>query len=40
MQEKHTSIHPRWQFWVDRGCTFTHIMRRHPGGWLVTHKLL
>jgi 5-oxoprolinase (ATP-hydrolysing) len=29
-----------WQFWVDRGGTFTDIVARRPDGWLVTHKLL
>jgi 5-oxoprolinase (ATP-hydrolysing) len=31
---------PRWQFWVDRGGTFTDIVARRPDGKLVTHKLL
>ncbi|MES2264591.1 MAG: hydantoinase B/oxoprolinase family protein [Pseudomonadota bacterium] len=36
-----TSHHPlRWQFWVDRGGTFTDIVARRPDGKLVTHKLL
>ena len=30
----------RWQFWVDRGGTFTDIVARRPDGVLVTHKLL
>jgi len=30
----------RWQFWVDRGGTFTDIVGRHPDGRLMTHKLL
>jgi len=30
----------RWQFWVDRGGTFTDIVGRKPDGSLVTHKLL
>lgn len=30
----------KWQFWVDRGGTFTDIVARRPDGWLVTHKLL
>ncbi len=30
----------RWQFWVDRGGTFTDIVGRRPDGSLVTHKLL
>jgi 5-oxoprolinase (ATP-hydrolysing) len=29
-----------WQFWIDRGGTFTDIVGRHPGGHLVTAKLL
>ena len=31
---------PRWQFWIDRGGTFTDIVGRRPDGSLVTHKLL
>ncbi|HUH60989.1 MAG TPA: hydantoinase B/oxoprolinase family protein [Candidimonas sp.] len=30
----------RWQFWVDRGGTFTDIVGRRPDGTLLTHKLL
>ncbi len=30
----------RWQFWVDRGGTFTDIVAKKPDGSLVTHKLL
>ncbi len=30
----------RWQFWIDRGGTFTDIVARAPGGALSTHKLL
>ena len=29
-----------WQFWVDRGGTFTDIVGRKPDGSLITHKLL
>jgi 5-oxoprolinase (ATP-hydrolysing) len=29
-----------WQFWVDRGGTFTDVVARRPDGGLVTHKLL
>ena len=32
--------HARWQFWIDRGGTFTDIVARRPDGTLVTHKLL
>ncbi|MGB6056320.1 MAG: hydantoinase/oxoprolinase N-terminal domain-containing protein, partial [Burkholderiaceae bacterium] len=31
---------PRWQFWIDRGGTFTDIVARRPDGTLLTHKLL
>ena len=31
---------PRWQFWIDRGGTFTDVVGRRPDGTLVTHKLL
>ena len=29
-----------WQFWIDRGGTFTDIVARKPDGQLLTHKLL
>src|SRR5947207_5928208 len=29
-----------WQFWIDRGGTFTDIVARAPDGALSTHKLL
>jgi 5-oxoprolinase (ATP-hydrolysing) len=29
-----------WQFWIDRGGTFTDIVARRPDGRLATHKLL
>jgi 5-oxoprolinase (ATP-hydrolysing) len=29
-----------WQFWIDRGGTFTDVIGRMPDGSLVTHKLL
>jgi 5-oxoprolinase (ATP-hydrolysing) len=31
---------PRWQFWIDRGGTFTDVVGRRPDGTLLTHKLL
>lgn len=49
MQQDHTksiraterkSTAGRWQFWIDRGGTFTDIVARRPDGVLVTHKLL
>jgi len=30
----------RWQFWIDRGGTFTDVVARRPDGRLLTHKLL
>ena len=35
-----TASDGRWQFWVDRGGTFTDIVARKPNGELITHKLL
>jgi 5-oxoprolinase (ATP-hydrolysing) len=29
-----------WDFWIDRGGTFTDVVGRHPDGMLVPHKLL
>ncbi|OGA79885.1 MAG: 5-oxoprolinase [Betaproteobacteria bacterium RIFCSPLOWO2_12_FULL_65_14] len=29
-----------WQFWIDRGGTFTDVVARRPDGGLLTHKLL
>ena len=31
---------PGWQFWIDRGGTFTDVVARRPDGALVTRKLL
>ncbi|HEY3047422.1 MAG TPA: hydantoinase B/oxoprolinase family protein [Polaromonas sp.] len=30
----------RWQFWIDRGGTFTDVVAKKPDGSLITHKLL
>ncbi|WP_394821573.1 hydantoinase B/oxoprolinase family protein [Pendulispora albinea] len=30
----------RWQFWIDRGGTFTDVVARNPEGRIFTHKLL
>ena len=35
-----TQAQSRWQFWIDRGGTFTDIVARRPDGALLTHKLL
>jgi 5-oxoprolinase (ATP-hydrolysing) len=40
MSESPTPASARWQFWIDRGGTFTDIVARRPDGQLVTHKLL
>ncbi len=37
---EHPTTPDRWQFWIDRGGTFTDIVGRRPDGSLVTHKLL
>jgi 5-oxoprolinase (ATP-hydrolysing) len=39
-QPQLTSVQSRWQFWIDRGGTFTDIVACRPDGALVTHKLL
>ena len=31
---------PRWQFWIDRGGTFTDVVGKRPDGGLATLKLL
>jgi 5-oxoprolinase (ATP-hydrolysing) len=33
-------INNKWQFWIDRGGTFTDIVARKPDGQLIAHKLL
>lgn len=38
MSADHTNAH--WQFWIDRGGTFTDIVAQRPDGKLVIHKLL
>ncbi|MCH8506095.1 MAG: hydantoinase B/oxoprolinase family protein [Ectothiorhodospiraceae bacterium] len=35
-----THSNDEWQFWVDRGGTFTDVIARKPDGSMVTHKLL
>ncbi|WP_075792793.1 hydantoinase B/oxoprolinase family protein [Massilia putida] len=37
---RHDTPRQRWQFWIDRGGTFTDIVARKPDGALVTAKLL
>jgi len=36
----HAAPQSRWQFWIDRGGTFTDVVARRPDGTLATHKLL
>src|SRR5579872_4477226 len=38
--ETHLMAAAKWQFWIDRGGTFTDIVARDPDGKLSTHKLL
>jgi 5-oxoprolinase (ATP-hydrolysing) len=35
-----SAARPGWQFWIDRGGTFTDVVARKPDGSLATHKLL
>ncbi len=37
---KTTTYDKKWQFWIDRGGTFTDLVARRPDGVLLTHKLL
>ena len=32
--------HGRWEFWIDRGGTFTDVVALRPDGAILTHKLL
>ena len=34
------TVQPGWEFWIDRGGTFTDIVARRPDGALTSHKLL
>jgi 5-oxoprolinase (ATP-hydrolysing) len=40
--QQHENLTPgqRWQFWIDRGGTFTDVVAKRPDGSLLTHKLL
>ena len=40
MQDNNTHHSKLWQFWIDRGGTFTDVVGKRPDGSLVTHKLL
>tara|TARA_R110000868_G_scaffold102678_3_gene282892 strand:- start:15817 stop:19425 length:3609 start_codon:yes stop_codon:yes gene_type:complete len=39
MNDRNQNV-PRWDFWIDRGGTFTDIVARRPDGKLSAHKLL
>jgi 5-oxoprolinase (ATP-hydrolysing) len=39
-EESSLAATARWQFWIDRGGTFTDIVAKKPDGSLATHKLL
>ena len=38
--QAHSLNQQKWQFWIDRGGTFTDIVAQSPEGKIVTHKLL
>ncbi len=38
--DRAAQVRPAWQFWIDRGGTFTDIVARRPDGAIVTHKVL
>ncbi len=40
MMTSHSDKRPGWQFWIDRGGTFTDIVARAPDGHLISDKLL
>ncbi|MDJ0955212.1 MAG: hydantoinase B/oxoprolinase family protein [Arenicellales bacterium] len=40
MSTSNQTTTPGWQFWVDRGGTFTDVVAINPQGTVVTHKLL
>jgi 5-oxoprolinase (ATP-hydrolysing) len=39
-QQRDDEMPASWEFWIDRGGTFTDVIGRRPDGKLVTHKLL
>ena len=40
MRNKKTTKNFKWQFWIDRGGTFTDVIGKNPAGKILTHKLL
>jgi 5-oxoprolinase (ATP-hydrolysing) len=43
MNDSSTNVvqnHHKWQFWIDRGGTFTDVVAQNPDGEIIVHKLL
>ena len=40
MRNKKTTKNFKWQFWIDRGGTFTDVIGKNPAGKILAHKLL
>ncbi|NBC31882.1 MAG: 5-oxoprolinase, partial [Alphaproteobacteria bacterium] len=40
MSDRSEQTQDRWQFWIDRGGTFTDVVARAPDGRILTHKVL
>lgn len=40
MSDNHKEDQQQWQFWIDRGGTFTDIVAQQPNGDILVHKLL
>ncbi len=40
MEKSDTNDVGKWEFWIDRGGTFTDVVARRPNGEVITHKLL
>ncbi len=40
LAEEGSGVDGRWEFWIDRGGTFTDVVARRPDGTLAVHKLL
>ena len=40
MSKKTSTKYNKWQFWIDRGGTFTDVIGKSPDGKIISHKLL
>ena len=40
MIKKFKNTHNKWQFWIDRGGTFTDVIGKSPDGKVISRKLL